>query len=306
MQKVLWYHFFGMIWALQFIIYFTYTVIAHVFATWYFSRWDDNEKKVRGKNPNELPPHPIWNAFWVTTKFHLGTLALGSLIIAIIKSVRYMLTYIQSKAHGKHNPIAVTLYACANCILKNAFIFTAVYGTPFCYSARSAFKLLFDNLARVAAISIVSTYLEFLGKVAITVLTTGICIFVMDQYSLYARQMWGVFINKQAILVLSFAVGSIFMIVFEVAIDSIFFCFLIDEYCNRSKGTMFASKKLLEVIDYQAAASIQEAYHMKQSEFAHQLQERELTELEKRGTIVALERLDDDKYNKDMEDMRPF
>ncbi len=96
------------------------------------------------------------------------------------------------------------------------------------------------------------------------------------------------------------------MIVFEVAIDTIFMCFLIDEHCNKQNGKMFASKTLLEVIDYQAATSIRESHHMKQTTLAHQLEEKDLEEIRRRGTTYEMAKLDDYLYDKDVKKVNPL
>ena len=80
------------------------------------------------------------------------------------------------------NPLAVAVFACVKCLLKcleccldivskHGLVFTVLYGTPFCHSCASSFRLLFSNLARVAAVTAVSRYLEFLGKVGYQIRT---------------------------------------------------------------------------------------------------------------------------------------
>ncbi len=50
---------------------------------------------------------------------------------------------------------------------------TAVYGSPFCPAACSAFALAFANLGRIAWISMVGDFLLGIGKVLVAALTTG-------------------------------------------------------------------------------------------------------------------------------------
>lgn len=51
-------------------------------------------------------------------------------------------------------------------VSKNAFIFCAVYGDAFCPSAAASFTLVWRNLVRVAAVSMVGSVIVFLGKVS--------------------------------------------------------------------------------------------------------------------------------------------
>ena len=44
-------------------------------------------------------------------------------------------------------------------------------------------------------------------------------------------------------------VASLFMVTFETTIDVTFFCFLVDEECNKQSGTMFASEELQQLVN---------------------------------------------------------
>ncbi len=141
-----------------------------------------------------------------------------------------IIQYLEGKC-AKSNSLAVAIFACVKCCLKcleccldvlskHGLLFTAIYGTPFCHSCGNAFKILFNNLARVAAVTVISKYLEFLGKVAITILTAGICIFVMEQYEYFVNNISRLFFPAIIIIFISYGAS-----VFEVAIDTIFFVF---------------------------------------------------------------------------------
>ena len=48
----------------------------------------------------------VFNGVVFLCRFHLGTLAFGSLIIAIIQMIRIVLEYIDRKVRGKENKVA--------------------------------------------------------------------------------------------------------------------------------------------------------------------------------------------------------
>lgn len=111
-----------------------------------------------------------------TFRYHFGTAAFGSLIIAIIKTVRAILTYIQKHAKTSGNIILQYIVCCLQCCMwcvekcmkflnKNAYIQTAIYGTSFCKSARRAFFLILRNILRVAAVNMVADFVLLIGKV---------------------------------------------------------------------------------------------------------------------------------------------
>ena len=123
------------------------------------------------------------SAFWRLVRYHLGTAAFGSFIIALIQLVRIILAYIehlvkkyevriksknystelnlQKKGFGTAGKVALVILkavlACLQCILAcferfmkfinvNAYIETAIYGYNFCRAAMKAFKLLVRNV----------------------------------------------------------------------------------------------------------------------------------------------------------------
>ena len=138
-------------------------VLAGAFSDWYFSNWnDDGQTKRRGAAAAELSSWPILESFWRVLRYHLGSLAFGAMILTIIRVIRAIVTYIQKKVEDKpggKNPLIRCLFCCVQCCLKCcecifneinqiAFVFTTIYGTPFCYSGWTAFKLVTAKLGR--------------------------------------------------------------------------------------------------------------------------------------------------------------
>lgn len=71
-----WYNVITLFWMSQFIIGCQHMVVAGSVATWFFTR-----------NKSQLG-WPIASSLRILTRYHLGTVALGSLIIAVMKIVR--------------------------------------------------------------------------------------------------------------------------------------------------------------------------------------------------------------------------
>jgi len=249
-EKLLIPHFFGLLWNYQFIIYFAYMTIAGAGANWYFSQTDqETGKKVRGNEPSELATWPILSATIRAIKYHLGSLALGALIIAIIKFVRYVLAYIQKKAFSDNpNPLQKILWCMVQCVLKcleccvdkinkNAYIWMAIWGDNFCSSSCKAWTLLWRNLGSVAAINTVGLYLVWLGKFSVTFLTTGIYALVL--MNLVGTEISSVLYPCICIMILTSFVSRLCMLVVETVIDTTFLCYLVDLEHNGA-GQMLA------------------------------------------------------------------
>merc|ERR1712194_772629 len=120
---------------------------------------------------------------------------------------------------------------CAECCLdklsKNAFIWTAIYGDCFLSAGFHSFKLLWRNLARVATINLVGDFLMFLGKIFVALITMAIAALMMQRDEDISSPV----IPAIICFLLAYMVGSLFMVLYETAMDTIFLCFLIDEEC---------------------------------------------------------------------------
>merc|ERR550519_3316486 len=164
------YNVFMLFWGMCFVSALGEMVLAGAFSSWYWTF-----------DKSDVPTFPVLYSFGRTFRYHTGTLAFGSLIIAIIKMIRLALQYIQDKLEekGADNPVVkVILCLCKCCfwclekfmkfINRNAYILTAINGTNFCKSAKDAFSIILRNVVRVAVLDKVTDFLIFLGKVVIT------------------------------------------------------------------------------------------------------------------------------------------
>ena len=86
---------FGLYWGIFFFSAFGELVLAGVFARWY---WVLDKKK-------NLPTCALGTSMWNAAVFHLGTVAFGSLIIAIIRMIRTILEYIEKKIKRYNNDL---------------------------------------------------------------------------------------------------------------------------------------------------------------------------------------------------------
>lgn len=100
--------------------------------------------------------------------YHLGTIAFGSLILAICRLIRVILEYINHKLKKYDNAFVKAVMCCLRCffwclekfikfINKNAYIMCAIHGKNFCRSAKDAFNLLMRNVVRVFVLDKVSS-----------------------------------------------------------------------------------------------------------------------------------------------------
>lgn len=256
------YHFFGLLWTTQFIQGLSIMTVAGVVGGWYFSLNENNDESVKSKvyKPGRFP---VFSSLWRAAFYNFGTIAFGSLLIAFMQFIRAVVAYVlrKMKATGG-NQSSVTRFAacCVQCCLKvlqsciemvtrNAYIFSAVTNTSFCASGKQVFSLITKNAATLAIVNIIGEMLMFLGKIFIA-MAGGWCAFaIMDNYPGFKYNEPN-YIYSQWIVILvtvffAYAVATSFMSVFDMAVDTVLVCYVIDpthvksgklSYGNNKKG----------------------------------------------------------------------
>eukprot|EP00301_Raphidiophrys_heterophryoidea_P001518 c10729_g1_i1.p1 GENE.c10729_g1_i1~~c10729_g1_i1.p1 ORF type:complete len:637 (-),score=125.26 c10729_g1_i1:235-2145(-) len=206
---------------------------------------------------------PVTNSIWRTFVYHLGSVAFGSLILAIVRMIRWAMLYFSHRVKKltKNNKLVKLVLCCINCCLycfekfihfltKNAYIMIAVDGHSFCVAAGQAWRLLLSNAARMTAVNVVTIYLFFISKLCVAVVA-AICtsIWVSSKFMNYSDgtpdKVSSSFAPSVCAFILAYLVSALFFEVVEFAIDTLLFCFCLDDIRNRQSGEYFASTRLL-------------------------------------------------------------
>uniref|UniRef100_A0A1B6JVG8 Choline transporter-like protein n=1 Tax=Homalodisca liturata TaxID=320908 RepID=A0A1B6JVG8_9HEMI len=247
---------FGFFWGVWFVTGLAQMILAGTFATWY---WTFHKRNV--------PFFTLSRAIFRTLWYHMGTVAFGSLIIAICSFIRAMIEYAEKKVKKFDNAITKAIICCCKCffwclekflcfINRNAYIMCAIHGQNFCTSAKDAFQLLMRNVIRVIFVDKVTDFLFFLGKVLVT------AVLVVMSYHVFTGQVrllddsgrdvvlvypW---LPMAIVGLMTYIIVSIFFSVYSVAVDTLFLCFLED--CERNDGSAerpyFMSKQLMKIL----------------------------------------------------------
>lgn len=235
------------LWMFYFMVDCQHMIIAGSVARWFFTR-----------NKSNLGS-PVLGSIMTTVKYHLGTVALGSLIVTLFVIIKSLIKgAIKSLTKGDNGGFAVFIKCCVNWCLetledllkyftRNAYIITAIYGYPFCQSGKRAFHVIANNIFNIIAINSVGDFVLGLTKIFILVLTLAVGFEVLKEKD-------GVqgFAIVPFILVALFAgcIGHMFMTVYEMAIDTIFVCFCEDmEENDGLSKPYYMSKDLMEFVE---------------------------------------------------------
>ncbi|BFZ05594.1 hypothetical protein BsWGS_08633 [Bradybaena similaris] len=249
------YNLFMLFWLVNFVAALGHLTLSGAFSSWY---WAFDKHK-------DVPALPLLGAFGRCFRYHLGTLAFGSLLIAIVQLIRACLEYLDHKMKGSQNPVAKFFIKCLKCcfwclekilkfICKNAYIMVALSGRNFCSSARRAFSLILKNCVRAFVLDKVTDFLMFVCKLLVVGLVGFVAYFFFDGrisfLNDYKPQLNFYLVPIIIVIIGSYIVADIFFSVYEMAVDTIFLCFLED--IERNDGSpekpYFMGKGLMKLL----------------------------------------------------------
>ncbi|XP_078524684.1 choline transporter-like protein 5 isoform X2 [Lissotriton helveticus] len=245
---------FVFLWLVNFAIALGQCTLAGAFASYY---WAFNK-------PADIPTCPLFSSFGRAIRYHTGSLAFGSLILAIVQMIRIILEYLDHKLKASHNAFARFLLCCLKCcfwclekfikfINRNAYIMIAIYGKNFCTSAKDAFFLLMRNVVRVAILDQVTDFLLFLGKILVAGGVGVLAFFfftkripVIAQQTPDLNYYW---VPLLTVIIGSYLIAHGFFSVYAMCVDTLFLCFLEDlERNDGSPDRPFLMNKSLRKI----------------------------------------------------------
>mmetsp|Transcript_60527 Transcript_60527/g.143932 ORF Transcript_60527/g.143932 Transcript_60527/m.143932 type:complete len:950 (+) Transcript_60527:231-3080(+) len=252
-------HLFMFLWTNNFTTSSGYYVIAGAVATWYWTL-----------DKMALPRFPITGSAYRYVRYNLGTVLVGSFIIAVVQFIRIVMNYFVSKTKALENNPAVKAIMCiVNCCLwclekfigyinKNAYIMSATHGHGFCKGAFQGFMLLMRNIMRVAAVNATAIVILFFGKLLILAANLTVVYLICSVYAVELQLASGPpMLTLVVVAFCTWFIASSFLSTFEAAIDCIFLSFLYDQEVNDGKDK-----------PYFMAASLQAAIGVKNNQIA--------------------------------------
>lgn len=224
------YHFVGFLWVTNFILALSEMIVASVVAIYYFTR------EPRSDN---LPTFVLLTSFKRAFRYHIGSLAFGSLIITICQIVRLILEYIHEKTKDSESSVVKFIVKCLRCYFKclekflkfinrNSYILIAIHGDNFFTSCKNAFNLILRNVIRVATLNWAGDFTLFLGRIFVSAITTGLALY----YFSTMNEVQFVIVPAVIVFLLSYFTAGAFNNIFKTGIDSVFMCFLEDSERN--------------------------------------------------------------------------
>ncbi|GAA5987189.1 hypothetical protein JCM11641_006053 [Rhodosporidiobolus odoratus] len=135
---------FSYFWTSQFIINLFLTTEAGIYGTYYYEPASPGKVKV------------AWGAFKRASTYSMGSIAFGSLIVALLDLLRAAFQILQSYESGEGNMIGMAIACCAQCFIgiltslveyfnRYAYISIALYGQKYITAAKDTWRLFKDR-----------------------------------------------------------------------------------------------------------------------------------------------------------------
>eukprot|EP00347_Sterkiella_histriomuscorum_P005869 403354968 len=238
-RSMIYFMVFGILWILSFMIACSQFVIIVACSTWYFSHGSDTQGNSK-----------ISTGFWWIIRYHTGSLALGSFIIAVIWAIKLIFEFIANKLRqtGANASMAVRcVICCTRCCIscvdrfvkfinRNAYIQIALTSENFCTSAMNGFILILKHAGKFTLVSGIGNIFMVLGKMTIASLTTLIGFIIMENWVEIKEALDSPMLPLIVIFMISYVVGAVFISVFSTTSNTILQCFLVDLDISQQQG----------------------------------------------------------------------
>ena len=175
-------------------------------------------------------------SFKRTLRYHLGTVAVGSFILAVVQLARLSVEYLNEKiqrASSSNKIFNGIIWGLRGCffflekvikyINRNAFVMTAMVGSGFWKSSQDAFHLITKNIVRGFFVNQVTDFVMMLGKIFVIGITSVCFAVTLNDPRLEIH------FNILPILLVifgSYHIANTCFSVYTVAVDTLFLCFL--------------------------------------------------------------------------------
>ena len=182
------YFVFGTLWCNALLGAIGIFLIASSACMWYYSH-----------GPGQDLHFPILRSLGRIFRYHLGSLAFGSLILAIIQFIELVVEAVKqqlTKTGADKNKAVEYVMTCVQCYLaclervvaflnKNAYIQIALRGKNFCMASKDGFEIVWSNPLRFGIVAGVGSIIMFIGKLLIASATTAV------MWAIFTYSGWG-------------------------------------------------------------------------------------------------------------------
>ncbi|XP_044269841.1 choline transporter-like protein 1 isoform X2 [Tribolium madens] len=215
-------------------------IVAGAISTYYFTRDKSTLQK------------PVYASFFVLMRYHLGTVAFGSLCITFLSIGRLCFEFIsqyikQDWLKKRMKAFVSRIEATVEYLSKRAYIQTAMHGEPLYSSGKRAARLLWANLLDTIVPHVVGNFIVISITISVVLLGALFAIIVYKTTDLKVIYFWTIVAIGAGI---SGTIIYFFAQVLNVAVETIFICFCEDKLLHSGNNNeFFMSQELKTLID---------------------------------------------------------
>ncbi|KAG0447820.1 hypothetical protein HPP92_028137 [Vanilla planifolia] len=250
------FHMFGCFWATQFIIACSTTVAAGSVASYYWTR---------GEISQNIHFLSVFASMRRLIRYSLGSVALGSLVLFIVESTRFVLDSLRRKLkHVNTIPegrIEKMTYYSSKCMLgcvdwtmrsinRSGYVMIAITGKGFCKSSSIATNLIMSNILRIGKVNVIGDFILFLGKLCVGLFCSLFAFLMLDthKYNSAHNRISSPMFPVLVCWGLGYIVATLFFSVVEISIDTVILSFCQD--ADEHQGSAhYAPPLLMETLD---------------------------------------------------------
>ena len=236
------YHFFGFLWTANWFAGISFVTIASSVGGWYFARPVPSGSKAPVYNqPEKLP---VYKALLHTLKFYMGSVALGSFLIAFVQFTRAAVAYVERKSQELAvNSCAMKMvFKCMHCLLwclecvvriitRNAYIFIAVKGNGFCSSGAAAVSAILANFRTLALVNSLGQVVMWLGKLTIATVSAFIGLQIIESVSSFQSgedEVFSPWLPAMVCFAVAFLIANTLLQLWDASVDTLLMCYIMD------------------------------------------------------------------------------
>eukprot|EP00670_Eutreptiella_braarudii_P027271 CAMPEP_0174378850 /NCGR_PEP_ID=MMETSP0811_2-20130205/122316_1 /TAXON_ID=73025 ORGANISM="Eutreptiella gymnastica-like, Strain CCMP1594" /NCGR_SAMPLE_ID=MMETSP0811_2 /ASSEMBLY_ACC=CAM_ASM_000667 /LENGTH=638 /DNA_ID=CAMNT_0015531185 /DNA_START=137 /DNA_END=2053 /DNA_ORIENTATION=- len=251
------YNFFGFLWTVGIVNAMSFMTISFVAVMYYFSTVGEDKR---------APVGAVFIGLCLTIRYHLGTLAFGALILAVMQFVRAIAMWVQKRLEASGNAPAKWLGRCVQCYLaclqrivefanRNAYVVCCIESTGFCRSCCRGVEVVLSNLVDVGASNFIADAVFVFIKLCIVALNTVLA-WVLVRNTEFGEGIQVVYVCLVLVAIVTWVVASIFMHIYDAVQDSILLCFCYDkERNNGANRPYYFTAELADILNKYNAPS---------------------------------------------------
>ncbi|CEL95355.1 unnamed protein product [Vitrella brassicaformis CCMP3155] len=226
-------------WTGGFITGISQIAVAHIVGSWYFAPLTTGGRRyVKGATLDGL---------FTTLKSHLGTAALGGLILAPLRVLRFLVRwYRHTDIQDRHNAFQrfflrignglSWVYEGIKYMSKLAYIQVGLTGQGLIPSAWTAFTLMLRNPLKFALVGELGIVFEIIGQVAIVLANSFLALLALQHIPYYRENLSSTEAPLIVVVILSWLVSTLLLHCWGLAADTILQCYVADEEMSRFEG----------------------------------------------------------------------